>query len=177
VINSIKLESLPESLGIDEHDPIIKAVLLHELGHLLGLEDISDPKGVMHNSISTTRFFSNITRELPQGYSKNSLDKMKDICMGLSNSIVSKNKNGSTFDLVVNAKFNPYYEDERTVKIEFWSKDSEIKTMTMIKKGDMYRVNMGPISQDGIIHYRIVTSKEGSTTLYSDQRTTDLDNI
>ena len=160
-IEKIDIDILPKYLKITSHRDIERAVLLHEMGHLLGLEDTDDMDCVMHPSIDTTRFIEEITGEFPTEFGGSSGENLKDIRMGLKDTTVDKVERGSGEKMLLTVKFVEKCNMETegcSVKASYvLSRDGLSDAMDMKKENNKFTADLGSYTPGDTLSYIIIT--------------------
>lgn len=164
-IGKIDLDGLPKTLRITDHKEIERAALLHEVGRVLGLPDMKGSDCLMHPSLNSTRFATELGGPLPENFCESSELKLKNVRLGLERSWAEKVENGTNDDVVINAKFSPlsYEVSEGEVTLEYWDESlpGDRKKKTMTEDDGIYSANIGHYSDEKTVRYKIVTDQKG----------------
>ncbi|MDP6157060.1 MAG: hypothetical protein QF682_13130 [Candidatus Thermoplasmatota archaeon] len=179
-IDNIDIDSLPTNLGIDEHRDIEKAVLLHEMGHLLGFSDTDVESGVMHSSVDSTRFIDEIKGIFPKDYSLDSKNELKNTLTGIKKTKVERIQKGGSGVPTLSVEFFPACDlsgSDSSVKAEYWLSGDEHQETTMKKSGKKYTTAPVSYSPATTIHYRIKTIDAKGNTLVSSEMVKETDSI
>ena len=159
-IEKIPMEKL-EPLQIDHRD-VERAVLMHELGRLLGLEETDNTDCVMHSSIDSTRFIEEITGEYPKEFCQSSEEDLRDILMGLEDSSVDKVERDSGEKMLLKASFVDNCDmrnKECNVSVEYgWTEDMEEQPVEMKYDDNSFKADLGPYTSGYTLYYRIRTT-------------------
>jgi len=165
-IDRIDLNKLPSTLDIDDHDEIEQAVILHEFGKLLGMKCHDDKEDIMHSSLNSTRFTSELNGKLPREFSNELLLELNDIHMGIDTQTVYIIDNGTQEDLIVEVKFADNFDDDlHTVSLQYRSSEGKTATVMMDYKSGYYYFNIGGKLQNEGGKYMIKTRNSDGRTL------------
>ena len=179
-IDEIDMDSLPAHLGIDNHQDIERAILMHEIGHLMGLADSTDESEVMHSSIDSTRFIDEIKDTFPQDYSLDSKAKLKNTLMGIKSTRVERIKKDGDGKPTVSVEFFPACDpggSGSSVKVEYWLSDEDHDEVTMKNSGQTYTAAPVSYSPGTAFHYIITTIDARGNALTSSEIVRETDDI
>ena len=179
-IDNISLDLLPPHLGIDEHRDIERAVLLHELGHLMGLADSSIESAVMHSSIDSTRFIDEIKGTFPMDYSSNSKIKLKNTLVGIKKTKMERINKGGDVAPTLSVELFPECDisgSGSSVKAEYWLSGDEPQVITMKKGEKTFTAAPISISPGTSIHFKITTIDAKGNKLVSSDIVIETDSI
>jgi len=178
-IDNIDLEPLAD-LGIDEHRDIERAVLMHEMGHLMGLADSNIESTVMHSSIDSSNFVDEIKSTFPQDYSTDSKKKLKNTALGIKSTKVERITNGGDEEPTVFVEFFPVCDlsgSGSSVTVEYWLSDDEHNVLTMKSGEEAYTAAPVSYSAGTTFHYRITTRDAKGNELTSSEIVQETDSI
>ena len=174
-----------------------RAVLLHELGHLLGLvgsygepvvphEDIAHAGNcantdcVMHYSVNSTRYTYELKGAIPQDYSDDCKNDLVDILAGLKGTELKKVIKGSRENLTLSADFFPNFNssgEERSVKLKYWYDGGVSGEEAMERKNGKYTVPSFPFTSASTLFYQIITENADGNSLASSVHSVNTDQI
>ena len=180
VIDDIDLDLLPNHLEIDEHRDIERAVLLHEMGHLMRLADSSDERYVMHSSVDSTSFIDEIKGKFPMDYSLESKNKLKNTLAGIKKTKVERKIKGGDVEPTLSVEFfsdSDLSGSGSSVRVEYWLADDEHQVKTMQKGEKVYTVAPVSYSPGTTFHYRITTIDSDENMLVSSEIVKETDTI
>ena len=174
-----------------------RAVLLHELGLLLGLvgsygepvaphedathaENCADTDCLMHYSVNSTRYTYELKGVIPRDYCDDCKNDLVDILTGLKKTDVKKVRKGNQENLTLSAEFFPTFNssgNERSVKLKYWYDGGVSGEEVMKRKDGKYTVPNFPFTSGSTLNYQIITENADGISLASSVHSVNTDQI
>jgi len=144
----------------EKNRDIERAVIMHEMGHLLGVPHIDNKACVMHPDMNTTRFYEEVSENVPRDFCAESEGHIMNALMGIDETELDRTveKNVDTVQLkVVFDERCKLGSDDCWVKAEYWYEGQDPEEIELEGTGKTYRATLAPYTAGTTLHYRIMT--------------------
>lgn len=149
----------------EKNRDIERAVIMHEMGHILGLPHSNDTDCVMHAYMNTTRYYEEISKDLPRDFCAESRDLIKSALMGIKKIELDRTAgNGQEkvhlwVELYPRCKLGQH--ENSYIKAEYWYEgddprgENPIRT-ELVEKDGRYTCKLGNYRSGDTLNYRIL---------------------